>query len=190
MCREFDLFQRSRRWWDHPEKTNLRNTNAAAILHPFVYSIFFSNKEEVYCKVYTREYHSHAGRCLASKRYVGYLLYDHSCTSFQSAALICLSPACQLDLYSTEGQCPSLKASCKTQTSFHYPLWGQIFDFGCYSIRDSFFFLLDLLTSRVILQLVLSVQPSFLCIPLFIQRCILQRFRWTGLWTVQRHRNY
>lgn len=33
--------------------------------------------------------------------------------------------------------CPSLKANCKTKTSFHFPLWGKIFNFGCNSRRDS-----------------------------------------------------
>lgn len=70
--------------------------------------------------------------------------------------------------------CPSLKASCKIQTSFLYPLWEQIFNSGSYSLRDSLlapstYSLLDLLTSRVILQLtLLSAPPLFLCIPVFL----------------------
>lgn len=154
MCCEFDLYHRSRQWWDHPEKTNHRNTELLPL---------------GYCKVYIWEDPSLGWRAICWISIIWSLMH--------------IVPVCCIDLLVASlsigprqkhrSPCPRLKASCKAQTSFHRPPRGEIFSFGC----NSFFSLLDLLTSRVILQLVLSVQPSFLCFLL----CAELWFGWSSM---------
>lgn len=114
--------------------------NAAVILHPCALVVFFFYRVSIVVDytVYIRRACRSHGRTVSGKLATCWIsiiwalmhIFPLGCID-QFIASVSIGP----QQYSRP-MCPSLKASCKTQTSFLYPLQGQIFNFGCYSMRN------------------------------------------------------